>query len=593
MPKPLRILCVQGVGDHRDDSAGQEAWETAIRDGIARWNPQHEVPQHEVDVRFVDYHQLFANASLNAGDTLHALRLLLGSGIYHAVGDWLSDWATRSRRRGIFDFPDRIRWTAGMVVQWVDNDELRKEARQCVIEDIESFQPHVIAAHSLGSLICYDAFVNGPGKELVRDKTFISFGSQIGNPFVRGGFGGRLVPLDVKMWYHLYNRHDDIFTAELEFTEPNFQQVPAHNELEGLAEHRAVVYLSHPNVVDRVWKRVARRGTPRNLATSDKAFAKLARAAKRRALLVGINDYPQEADRLDGCVNDVFLVSSMLQESGFAAEDIRIVLNRRATADAIRRRIEWLLDGVGDEDQRVFYYSGHGAQISSYGIGETVDRLDECLVPYDFDWTEQRAIIDDELYDLYSQLPYDARLVMILDCCHSGGMTRDGGARIRGLSPPDDIRHRQMSWSPKDQMWVQRTFPQPNITLAEQPRGADYVGRSGSKRRLGRAVGLRTLPNARYDAVRKAMGHRGPYLPMIYQACQEDQYAYEYRHGVTSYGAFTYTMAEILRQHRRDEQTLTFDALLKATAKRLRDLQYDQTPILVGPKALCKGPIPW
>ena len=28
-------------------------------------------------------------------------------------------------------------------------------------------------------------------------------------------------------------------------------------------------------------------------------------------------------------------------------------------------------------------------------------------------------------------------------------------------------------------------------------------------------------------------GHKGPYLPLIFEACQEDQYAYEYRDGVT------------------------------------------------------------
>src|SRR5678815_3221578 len=86
------------------------------------------------------------------------------------------------------------------------------------------------------------------------------------------------------------------------------------------------------------------------------------------------------------------------------------------------------------------YYSGHGAQIPGYGVGEKVDRKDECLVPHDFDWSREHAVTDDQFYDLYSQLPYDTRFLTIFDCCHSGGMTRDGAARVRGLTPPDDIR---------------------------------------------------------------------------------------------------------------------------------------------------------
>jgi hypothetical protein len=48
-----------------------------------------------------------------------------------------------------------------------------------------------------------------------------------------------------------------------------------------------------------------------------------AQPPRRRALLVGINEYPDPSDRLEGCVNDVFLMSSLLQESGYAAPDRR------------------------------------------------------------------------------------------------------------------------------------------------------------------------------------------------------------------------------------------------------------------------------
>lgn len=125
-----------------------------------------------------------------------------------------------------------------------------------------------------------------------------------------------------------------------------------------------------------------------------------------------------------------------------------------------------------------------------YGVGDTVDRLDECLVAHDFDWTRQRAILDDELYELYSQAPYDVRFMIILDCCHSGGMARDGLARVRGLNPPDDVRHRSLPWNEKEQMWVRRELESPDRSLAQGQDASDYVGLSRVKHCLGRGVGV-------------------------------------------------------------------------------------------------------
>ena len=87
--------------------------------------------------------------------------------------------------------------------------------------------------------------------------------------------------------------------------------------------------------------------------------------------------------------------------------------------------------------------------------------MDECLVPYDFDWTPEHAVTDKQFLNLYSQLPYDSHFVAIFDCCHSGGMTREGGRKARGITPPDDIRHRALRWNAELQMWEDRTLHQP------------------------------------------------------------------------------------------------------------------------------------
>jgi len=135
---------------------------------------------------------------------------------------------------------------------------------------------------------------------------------------------------------------------------------------------------------------------------------------------------------------------------------------------------------------------------------------------------------------------------------------------------------------------VERKIESPNREL-----GSEYTGETGAMRRLGRAVSLRQLPNAAYDRARKAYGHKGPYLPMIYQACREDEFSYEYRHGVTSFGAFTYCLAAVLRRYGHQGEGISFEQLLRRVGKDLKELGYDQKPCLVGPRARRSREIPW
>ena len=83
---------------------------------------------------------------------------------------------------------------------------------------------------------------------------------------------------------------------------------------------------------------------------------------------------------------------------------------------------------------------------------------------------------------------------------------------------------------------------------------------------------------------KKVYGHNGPYTPILLEACSEGEYSYEYRHGVTSYGAFTYCLANILRKMRKSGKEPTFEELMKAVTKRLKAMQFQQTPVLVCPK---------
>jgi len=203
-------------------------------------------------------------------------------------------------------------------------------------------------------------------------------------------------------------------------------------------------------------------------------------------------------------------------------------------------------------------------------------------VPYDFDWTSDHAITDKWFASFYAQLPYEAQFIAIFDCCHSGGMTR-AGARVRGLTPPDDIRHRALKWNSRQRAWETRKFEAWNKELGLPPRLARR-GLLATKRRLGYASDARIVSSKdqRYRSLRRDFGHKGPYMPILFEACQEDQLAYEYKDGATSYGAFTYFLAQTVRARGRQRQSLTFDNLIDEAAAAVGNV-YAQTPQLECP----------
>jgi hypothetical protein len=580
----MRILFVHGVSHVEvNDPNWFNEWQAVVAP---------EMTGTQIQVDHVNYDDLF-DFPLSPVTIAKALWELTKSGVnsgFENLGDKLT--GLFGRERGLAgQISSLVGWTAGMVVQWAGDSDLRQKCRARVLASMTSFGPDVVCAHSLGSLICYDTFVDPDSRDALNNKVFMSFGSQIGNDFVKGIFGGRIDLPQAKKWFHFFNAHDWVFTAKLDAPSDNFLQIET-DFTDPPLNHNAEKYLGHPEARLEAWNTLADASPTVRAVAAGTAAVDVARATTRRAILVGINNYPDPANRLEGCVNDVYLMSAVLQESGFNPDDIRVVLDERATAAAIRERLDWLLYDVRGGDQRFFFYSGHGAQLPGYGSDGRVDRLHSCLVPHDFAWTGETAITDDQFDDYYSQLPYDVRLVIVLDCCYSGGMVRGGGARVRGLNPPDDIRHRLIQWDAKDEMWVPRELPSPNPDLASRRYGDAYLGPSGVERRLGRAVALRTLPDRDYNKAGRRYGHEGPYLPLVYEACQANQFSCEYEHGVTSYGAFTYTLSRVLRQHRIRKEPITFAQLLDEAKDTLVRLHYDQTPTLLGPAEVVDEDVP-
>lgn len=577
-----RILCLHGLGrQERHKDRWQPQWVAALESAAARAGAAQPL-----SVEFLDYDDVFDTRPVDWLD------------VASAIGE-LTAGALHARGRRLYDLPEALRGTAGMVAQWVRHDAVRRETRRRVADAIATHRPHVVVAHSLGSLLAYDTLTHPDTSDARPGVTLLTIGSQLGSPFLRSEFGAYLTVPRVGRWVNVLNPDDPVFVSPLRIVSDRFvERRERFGDGSLLSGHDAVGYLSTAAVEDEVFAPRSAPGAGKSLAPVRTAPE---RAPDRRALLVGIDRYLDPAARLSGCVNDTYLVSAALQEAGFPPERVRLLLDERATAAALRERLAWLLDDARPGDVRVFHFSGHGTQVPAYGPDEVVDSADEVLVTHDFDWSDPRGtgVVDDEVLGLYAQLPYGAHFVMILDCCHAGGMSRAAGTAVRGLHPPDDVRHRAIRWDRARGVWVPRPMPDlvpgPSDATGGNRRFAGRLEADGSHcvRRLGCATRLRRLPDARYRALRRRRGHHGPYLPTILEACAEQERAFEYEHGSHAYGAFTFTLVRVLRALRDAGTPVHFDGLVARTRRELAALGFVQTPRCTGPRASRRALLPW
>jgi len=163
-----------------------------------------------------------------------------------------------------------------------------------------------------------------------------------------------------------------------------------------------------------------------------------------RALLVGINAYP--GNELHGCVNDVTdMAEFLVSHCGFEESDIRLVVDARATTAAILDRLKWLMTGAKSGDRLVFHYSGHGAQFPVRDASGKVTRVDECICPVDFDWTEAHAIRDKQFQEMFGQVASGVDFGWVSDSCFSGDLAREllpPKRKIKSMPMPADIAWR-------------------------------------------------------------------------------------------------------------------------------------------------------
>jgi hypothetical protein len=158
------------------------------------------------------------------------------------------------------------------------------------------------------------------------------------------------------------------------------------------------------------------------------------------ALLVGIDAYPAPVPPLSGCVNDVTVFADVLrQRVGQDDLDLLVVTDGDATREAVTRHFAEHLGSAGPEDVALFYFSGHGSQQATpeelWAIEP--DHRNETIVCVDSRQPGCWDLADKELAVLVADVAASGcHVLVVLDCCHSGGGTRDADEVVR-LAPAD------------------------------------------------------------------------------------------------------------------------------------------------------------
>ncbi|MEW6402746.1 MAG: caspase family protein [Chloroflexota bacterium] len=151
----------------------------------------------------------------------------------------------------------------------------------------------------------------------------------------------------------------------------------------------------------------------------------------KRAVCIGINNYPGSLNDLNGCVNDAKDWAVLLQGFGF---EVSLMLDSQATRQNVKAALSALVSSTGAGEVAVFTYSGHGTQSFDFTSDEA-DSYDEVLSVYDGN------IVDDDLRTIINTIHPQATLVVISDSCFSGTVTRltPTKARPRFMPPAHGV----------------------------------------------------------------------------------------------------------------------------------------------------------
>jgi hypothetical protein len=274
----------------------------------------------------------------------------------------------------------------------------------------------------------------------------------------------------------------------------------------------------------------------------------------RKALCIGINNYPGTDMDLRGCVNDAEDWLAELTTRGYAVQKLT---DAQATKAALVSAIRGLAGGAASGDSVVITYSGHGTYAPDEN-GDEPDGLDEGLCPYDI--KQGNVLIDDEIHQLFAQRAAGVRILLISDSCHSGTVIRAAPADPQA----DASRPRFMPMG----AWL----PESKLPRAANGKPATQVAVTSTLSPWAGALAL------------------GGGFDLLLAGCAEgpNNFSYDATISGRPNGAFTYYALKALK---RMKATSTYADWHAEIRRSLPSGSYPQTPQLFGSKAARRNKI--
>lgn len=149
--------------------------------------------------------------------------------------------------------------------------------------------------------------------------------------------------------------------------------------------------------------------------------------AKDHVLIMAISQY-QQSPKLAGAAVDKNNARELAERMGFQASNATVLADAQLDSAGMRKALNQLEGRLADGDRVFIYYSGHGTSFRN-----EAGRCEQGIVPYD-----EKELPSSEIAALLTRMRDRAsRVIVMLDSCFSGGVTKAAGGGIvsRGSAP--------------------------------------------------------------------------------------------------------------------------------------------------------------
>jgi len=188
-------------------------------------------------------------------------------------------------------------------------------------------------------------------------------------------------------------------------------------------------------------------GKPAKPAATGVLGEQLGTGANKYAIVIGISDYPGDANDLKYCDDDAQDMHKALTSLyGYNSSNIHLLKDLDASFTAIQDAVSKIQSKAVAGDEVLFFFSGHGAKGKANDGDE--EKIDEAIVSHN--GSQDGSFIhiwDGQLRDWFGGFN-TSRIIFIFDSCLAGGMTdlQAPGRIINMACSESGVSYEDASW---------------------------------------------------------------------------------------------------------------------------------------------------